>query len=124
MGLISSSREDASRSVSRREHNVWARLLAPGEQIQELFRLPRTTLIFTSRRLMLVEEALTGRRVDYVSIPYRSITQFAVEASGVFATDADLRIWVTGRTAPVEKAFGPDVDVYAVQAVLAHHLSA
>lgn len=122
MGLIGGSRDDAPRSLSRREHGVWARLLAPGEQVQELFRLPRTTLIFTGRRLILVEEAMTGRRVDYTTIPYRSVTHFAVEAGGVFANDADLRIWVAGRTAPYEKTFGPDVDVYAVQAVLAHHL--
>ena len=124
MGLLGGSREDAARSVSRREHSVWTRLLAPGEQVQELYRLPRTTFLFTSRRLILVEEAMTGRRVDYLSIPYRSITHFAVEAGGVFAADADLRIWVAGRTSPVEKSFGADVDVYAVQALLAQHLAA
>ena len=103
MGLIGGSRDDAPRAVSRREHTVWTRLLAPGEQVQELFRLPRTTLLFTGRRLILVEEAMTGRRVDYLSIPYRSITHFAVEAGGVFSADADLRISVAGRTAPVER---------------------
>ena len=124
MGLIGGSREDASRSISRREHSVWTRLLAPGEQVQQLYRLPRTTMLFTSRRLVLVEEAMTGRKVDYLSIPYRSITHYAVEASGVFSTDADLRIWVAGRTAPVEKSFGADVDVYEVQALLAQHVAA
>jgi hypothetical protein len=124
VGLISGSRDDASRSLSRREHSVWTRLLATGEQVQELYRLPRTTLLFTSRRLVLVEEAMTGRKVDYLSIPYRSITHFAVEAGGVFAPDADLRIWVLGRTAPVERSFGADVDVYVVQALLAQHLAA
>jgi Bacterial PH domain len=124
VGLIGGSREDAPRPASRREHSVWTRLLAPGEQVQELHRLPRTTLLFTGRRLILVEEAMTGRRVDYVSIPYRSITHFAVEASGVFAAEADLRIWVVGRAAPLEKSFGADVDVYAVQALLAQHLAA
>ena len=124
MGLIGGSREDASRSVNRREHSAWTRLLAPGEQIHELHRLPRTTLLFTSRRLVHVEEALTGRKVDYLSIPYRSITHFGVEASGAFSADSDLRIWVAGRTAPVEKSFGPEVDVYAVQALLAQHVTA
>lgn len=123
MGLISGSRDEESRSVSRREHGQWSRLLAPGEQIQELYRMPRTTLLFTGRRLILVEEGLTGRQVDYTSIPYRSITQFAVEAGGSFSADADLRIWVAGRTAPIEKSFGRDADVYAVQASLAQHLA-
>ena len=123
MGLIGSSRDDQHRSLSRREHGVWTRLLAPGEQVQELFRIPRNVLIFTGRRLLVVEEGLSGRRVEYLSIPYRSITHFSVEAAGIFAADADLRIWVAGRTSPIEKSFGPDVDVYAVQAELAQHLS-
>jgi hypothetical protein len=98
-------------------------LLAPGEQVQELFRLPRTVLIFTGRRLLIVEEAVSGRQVDYLSIPYRSVTHFAVEATGIFAADADLKIWVAGRASPVERSFGPDVDVYAVQAELAQRIS-
>lgn len=122
MGLLGSSRDDGQTSVSRREHGLWGRLLAPGEQLQEIYRIPRTTFLFTSRRLVLVEEALTGRQVDYVSVPYRSITHFAVEASGAFSSDADLRIWIGGRTTPLEKSFGKDVDVYAVQGFLARHL--
>lgn len=123
MGLLSSSREDGQTTVSRREHGLWGRLLAPGEQLQEIFRIPRTTLLFTSRRLIFVDEALTGRQVDYVSVPYRSVSHFQVEASGPFSNDADLRIWISGRATPIEKAFRKDVDVYAVQALLARHLA-
>lgn len=124
MGLIGGgSRDDAARAPSRREHGVWARLMSPGEQVQDLVRLPRTTLLFTNRRLILVEEGMTGRQVDYNSIPYRSITHFGVEAGGQFAADAELRIWIAGRTAPIEKSFGKDADVYAVQAMLAQRLA-
>lgn len=122
MGLISGSRDDTPRPTSRREHGVWAPLLAPGEQVQEVHRLGRTNLVFTGRRLLMVEEGMTGRQVEYLSIPYRSITHFAVEASGQFSPDADLRIWVLGRAAPIEKSFGRDADVYAVQALLAQRI--
>ena len=107
--------------ASRKEHQVWAPLLGAGEQVQAAHRTGPTTFVFTNRRLVLVEEGLTGRKVDYVSVPYRAITHFAVEASGPFAGDADLRVWIAGRTSPVEKAFGPGTDVYAVQALLAQH---
>jgi len=123
MGLIGSSRDDAARTLSRCEHGLWSRLLAPGEQVQELFQLARTTLIFTGRRLVLVEQPLAGRKVEYLSVPYRSITHFTVEASGPFSSDADLRIWIDGRANPVEKQFGPDVDVYEVQAQIAQRLT-
>lgn len=124
MGLIGGVRDDAPRALGRRELGPWIRLLAPGEHASELYRLARTTLIFTNRRLIIVEEGLAARQVDYLTIPYRSITHFAVEASGQLSSDADLRIWIAGRTAPIEKSFGGDVDVYAVQALLAQRLPA
>lgn len=83
----------------------------------------RSTILFTNRRLIFVEESLSGRQVDYVSIPYRAVTHFAVAASGRFSRDADLKIWVSGRTAPFERQFGQEADVYAVQALLAHHVA-
>ncbi len=105
----------------RKEQGAWARLMGPGEAVTGVHRMGRTTILFTTRRLVLVEEGVTGRQVEYLSFPYRSITGFSVEASGVFSPDADLKIWISGRTAPVERSFGPGVDVYEVQGLLALH---
>ncbi len=122
MGLLSGSKEDPERDALRKETGAWARLLGSGEQVHSVHRLGRSTLLFTSRRLVVVDEALTGRQVEYSSIPYRSVTSFAVEASGQFSTDADLKIWVAGRTVPIERQFGTSADVYEVQAALAQHV--
>ena len=121
MGLLSASRTDPEQTLHRREQAEWARLMGAGEQVSEVYRLGRSTLLFTNRRLVLVEEGVTGRRVEYSSIPYRSISSFAVEAAGAFGADADLKIWVVGRTAPIERQFTNGVDVYAVQGLLALH---
>ena len=121
MGIQMGSRGDADRASLRKEHLVWSPLLGAGEQVQAVHRAGRTTFLFTTRRLVLVEEGLTGRKVEYVSVPYRAITHFAVEADGPFAGDADLKLWITGRVNPVEKAFAPANDVYAVQALLAQY---
>ncbi len=123
MGFMSTAKDDPQRALLRKEHGVWARLLGAGEQVSTVSRLGRTTMLFTNRRLVLVEEGMTGRKVEYLSIPYRSITHFAVDASGAFSGDADLKLWVAGRTAPIEKSFGAGVDVYEVQALLAQHVA-
>ncbi len=115
---------DPEVTLLRKEQGAWARLLGPGEAVTSVHRLGRTTLLFTTRRMILVEESATGRQVDYLSFPYRSITGFAVEASGVFSDDADLRVWVAGRTAPVEVRFGPGTNVYEVQGLLAQYCAA
>jgi hypothetical protein len=123
MGLLSGAKDDPERALLRKEHGVWAKLLGAGEQVSTVHRLGRTTLLFTNRRLVLVEEGITGRKVEYVSVPYRSVTHFSVDAGGPFSGDADLKLWVAGRSAPIEKPFGPSVDVYAVQALLAQHVA-
>jgi Bacterial PH domain len=124
VGLLSPSRDrndPAADRQHRKEHGVWSRLLGAGEAVLEVFRLTRCTFVFTNRRLVLVDEAVSGRHVEYTSLPYRSITHTSIEASGPFSPEADLRLWVVGRSTPLERQFGPEVDVYAVQALLVQY---
>jgi hypothetical protein len=97
----------------------YARLLGHGEQVQAAYVLIRDTILFTDRRLILVDkQGITGRKVEYHSVPYRSITHFAVETAGTFDLDAELKIWISGTPAPIEKTFTKGVDIYEVQAIL------
>ena len=121
VGIIGGSREDPERTVLRQEQSAWARLLGQGEQVTTVHRMGRSTFVFTTRRLILAEEGRTGRQWEYLSVPYRSISSFSVEATGAFGLEADLKIWVVGRSGPVERQFSRDADVYAVQALLAQH---
>lgn len=51
--------------------------------------------MFTNKRRSLIDkQGLTGKKVDYHSIPYRQITQFKIETAGHFDLDAELKIWV------------------------------
>ena len=122
MGLLTPGRDRADPSGHRKEElGAWSRLLGPGEQVLEVFRLSRCTFVLTNRRLVLVDEALSGRRVEYTSLPYRSISHTSIEAAGQFSPDADLRLWVVGRGTPLQRSFGPEVDVYAVQALIVQY---
>ena len=124
MGLLSPPRDrtdPTAQRQQRKEHGAWSRLLGAGETVLEVFRLHRTTLIFTNRRLVLVDEAISGRQVEYTSVPYRSISHTSVDAAGQFSPDADLRLWVVGRATPIERSFAPEVDVYAVQALIVQY---
>ena len=124
MGLLSPARDRTDPAADRqlrKEHSAWSRLLGAGEAVLEVFRLTRCTFVFTNRRLVVVDEGLSGRRVEYTSLPYRSISHTGVEADGPFSPAADLRLWVVGRSTPLERQFGPEVDVYAVQALIAQY---
>ena len=75
----------------------YGRLLAQDEPVQAAYQLIRDAFIFTDRRLILIDkQGVTGRKVSYHSIPYRSITHFTVETAGRFDLDAELTIWLSG----------------------------
>lgn len=103
---------------------VWqdyGRLLAQGEQVFAGYLLIRDAFVFTDRRLILVDrQGMTGKKVEYHSLPYRNISHFSVETAGTFDLDAELKIWLSGTATPIQKQFGKGVDIYEVQALLAN----
>ena len=98
----------------------FGKLLGQNEAVQAGFKVFRDTWIFTSERLILVDvQGMTGRKKEYLSIPYSKITMFSVETTGTFDLDAELKIWIGSVPEPIEKKFNQSVDVYAVQSLLA-----
>jgi hypothetical protein len=119
VGFLDGLTGNASRGDPRAVAEEYARLFAQGEQVHAAYQLVRDVFIFTDRRLILVDkQGVTGRKVQYHSVPYKSITHFSVETAGTFDLDAELTIWISGGQG-IAKQFGRGVDVYEVQALLA-----
>ena len=120
MGLLDGLMGHASKMAPDEIAKEFAPVRAPGERVEHAYRLIRDFFVFTDRRLILVDkQGMTGKKVEYHSIPYRAVTQFSVETAGHFDLDAELKIWVSGHDTPISKQFGKGVDVYEVQALLA-----
>lgn len=99
------------------------RLLAMGEEVEKAYKLIRDLIIFTNRRLILVDkQGLTSKKIEYHSIPYRSITHFSIETAGHFDLDAELNIWISGEEMPIQKQFSKNLDIYELQSVLAYYV--
>ncbi|UII55361.1 PH domain-containing protein [Cytobacillus spongiae] len=97
--------------------------LAPNEKVEKAYRLIRDMFIFSNKRLILIDkQGLTGKKVEYVSIPYRSITHFSIETAGNFDLDAELKIWISGAAEPIQKQFNKSLNIYEVQSVLATYV--
>ena len=97
----------------------FAHVLIDGERVEHAYKLIRDLIVFTNERLILVDkQGLTGKKIEFHSIPYSKITHFSVETAGHFDLDAELKIWLSGTAAPIEKTFTKGVDIYEVQAIL------
>lgn len=107
------SNDDASKELEK--------ILTNGEEIDVAFKLIRDLIVFTDKRLILVDkQGLTGKKVDYHSIPFKSISHLSVETAGHFDLDAELKIWISGAQLPaISKQFKKDISIYDVQKVLA-----
>ncbi len=115
---------NASRLDPAAAAREYGRLLGQGEQVHAAYLLVRDAFLFTDRRLILVDkQGVTGRKVEYHTVPYRSITHSSVETAGTFDLDAELRIWLSGSDAPIAEQFGKGVDVYEVQALLSRYVA-
>ena len=123
MGLLDGLLGNASEVDATEMQEEFARVLATGERIDRAYVLVRDAMLFTDRRLILVDkQGATGRKVEYHSLPYRAITHFSVETAGHFDLDAELKIWVSGRAEPFAQQFKKGLSIYAVQAVLAGYV--
>lgn len=98
----------------------YGRLLIDNEEIQMGFKLVRDTFIFTDKRLILVDkQGITGSKVEYKSILYKSISRYSIETAGTFELDAELKIWISSEKDPsIVKQFSKAVNVYDVHKVL------
>lgn len=99
------------------------KILAQNERIEKAYKLIRDLFIFTNKRLILVDkQGLTGKKVEYHSIPYKSITHFSIETAGNFDLDAELKIWISGNALPLQKQFNKSLNIYELQSVLAEYV--
>jgi hypothetical protein len=124
MGLFSALLGNAGAVDQESLIKEYGKLLIEGESIALGFKLIRDTFIFTSKRLILVEkQGITGSKIEYKSIIYKSISRFSIETAGTFDLEAELKIWVSSEVNPsIVKQFNKSVNVYDVQNVLAFHV--
>ena len=123
MGLLDGLLGNASEVDVHELRTEFSKILAAGERIEKAYQLIRDLFIFTDKRLIFVDkQGLTGSKMEYHSLPYRSITHFSIETGGHFDLDAELKVWVSGSSTPFQRTFNKRLSIYEVQAVLASYV--
>jgi hypothetical protein len=123
MGLLDGLLGNASKIDPEKIQAEFARILAPGEKVEHAYQLIRDYFVFTDKRFVLVDkQGLMGSKVEYHSIPYKSISRFSIETAGSFDLDAELKIWLSGSAIPFQRTFNKKLSIYEVQSVLAAYV--
>lgn len=106
MGLLSGLMGNASEVDNDDLEELLANTLIDGETVQKAYKVIRDMLIFTNKRLIIIDkQGVTGSKVEMLSIAYSKITKFSKESAGHFDLDAELKIWVGSDPTPISKDF-------------------
>ena len=120
MGLFDGFMGNASEVNVSKLNDELGDILVPSEKIEEAFKVIRDLFVFTNKRLILIDkQGMTGKKTDVHSYPYKSIVHFSVETAGTFDLDAELKIWISGSSMPIEKKFNKSTNINVIQRVLA-----
>ncbi|GAA4882734.1 PH domain-containing protein [Ferrimonas pelagia] len=120
MGLIDGLMGNASEVDLAELKQELEPLLGSQETLQLAYKVVRDMFVFTDKRLLLIDkQGLTGSKVSYRSIPFKSITSFAVETAGRFDMDAELKLWLSGHAEPICHELKRGTDVVGIQKALA-----
>nr|WP_308742288.1 PH domain-containing protein [uncultured Anaerocolumna sp.] len=77
--------------------NAVEELLIDGEFVTGSYVSIRDRVVFTNKRIISCNvQGLTGKKIDYTSIPYSKIQTYSVETAGLLDLDAELDIWLSG----------------------------
>lgn len=115
-GLFGNSREVDTKDVQADLDAI----LVQGENLVRAYKIIRDLFVFTDKRLILIDkQGITGKKAEYHSIPYKSISHFSVETAGTFDMDAEMKIYISGNMNPFVREFKRGTDIKGVQKTLA-----
>ena len=124
MGIVAALTGNASEIDAAEGQALFLEVLLPDEQVEEAYQLFRDAFVFTSWRMIFKDaQGMTGKKVEYHSFPYRSMSHFSIESAGTFDLDAELKVFISGSTSPViSRRFNKKLNIYDVARVLAQRI--
>ena len=123
MGIMNAIFGNASEMNAETLQKEYGALLCENERIERVYRLIRDKWVFTNKRIIIQDiQGVTGKKRDYMSIPYHSVERFSIETAGTFYMDSEMKIWIRGCASPFELNFGRNFNVAEIQRVLAQYV--
>lgn len=93
-------------------------ILVGGESVLHCFQGVRDYVLFTNRRVMVVNvQGVIGKKQEFSSLPYSRIQAFSVETSGVLDLDSELELWFSG-LGKIRLEFTGGVDMKALSRLI------
>lgn len=97
-------------------------LLLPTEKIIGVYKSIRDYVVFTDKRFIAVNvQGLTGKKQDFTSMPYKKVSVFSIETSGVFDLDSELELYFSG-VGKVKFEFSGNSDIVEIGRIISEYV--
>lgn len=123
MGLLDGIMGIASEMTLEEVEQKIGGFLCKCEKIHMGYQLTRDFFVFTNRRVLIIDvQGMTGKREEYHSIPYKSISHYSINTAGSLDTDAELKLYIGSARDPIIKQFNKKVDIHEVEKILSDYI--
>lgn len=93
--------------------------LVGGEDMVQAFETIRDQVIFTTKRILVVNvQGITGKKKSYISYPYSKVQNFGVESAGLLDIDSELILAFTDGS-KLSFDFRSNVDIIKISKCIA-----
>ena len=97
-------------------------LMTGDEEIIQAFQTVRDQVIFTTKRIFVVNvQGITGKKISYFSYPYSKIQYYGIETAGVLDIDSEL-VLAFSNGARLQFDFRSNVDIRGISAAISKYI--
>lgn len=91
------------------------------ETVVKVYKLTRDMYIFTDKRILVMDiQGATGKKVQYKTIFYKSISMFTIETVGSMDMEAELKIWISTSLA-LDASFSKSVNIFEIGRIISKY---
>lgn len=97
-------------------------LLINGEQILYAFKTVRDQVVFTNKRIFVINvQGITGKKISYFSYPYSKVQFYGIETAGLLDIDSELVLAFSNGT-KLQLEFKTNVDIRAISNAISNFI--
>jgi len=100
-----------------------SKILQNDERCEACYKVGRDLTVYTTKRIILVDrQGMTGKKVEYRSLPLRYCEAFKIQTAGGFMSEAKVKVYASGAPDIGQDLSKASSDVWAVNKILSNKI--
>jgi len=93
---------------------LYGNFLLPEETVFGSYKGIRDRLVITNKRIIAIDvQGITGKKKEFLFIPFSKVVAYAVESAGTIDLNSELKLWLSG-VGGLKFNFVPKTDIFGI----------